>query len=157
MTYEQIVAMMQTYYANADATKIARHYAVQVNVIGEGEGAFYIEVNDGKVNVQPYDYVDRNASINVTAETLTAIIAENVKYSEAVHDAQMTIDGDEQVAAVLDSIRLRNEAINKESVIEETNKSLVKDNNKSTVRKPHARKRAIKKVASKTQNSKKAK
>lgn len=157
MTYEKIVAMMQTYYANTDATSITGHYAVQVNVVGEGEGAFYIEITDGKVNVQPYDYVDRNGCINVTAETLTAITAGNVKYCEAVHNAQMAIDGDEEVAAILDSIRLLKEEIDKGSVIVETNKSLDKDYNKSSVRKPHTRKRALKKAASKTPNSKKAK
>ena len=35
---------------------------MQVDVYGEGEGAFYIEVKDGKVDVQPYDMISVSAA-----------------------------------------------------------------------------------------------
>ncbi|MDO4617811.1 MAG: SCP2 sterol-binding domain-containing protein, partial [Lachnospiraceae bacterium] len=104
MTYEQIVAMMQTYYTDADASKIKEHYAVQFNVTGEGEGAFYLEIAEGKVNVQPFDYVDRNAAVTAAAESLTAITEGKVSYTEAAGKAQIKVDGDVNAAAVLESI-----------------------------------------------------
>ncbi len=106
MTYEEIVAMMQTYYADADASKAAGHYAIQFNVVGEGEGAFYIELADGKVNVQPYDYVDRNAAVFAAAESLKAIAAGQLSYTDAVKESRITVEGDQQTAAVLDSVVL---------------------------------------------------
>lgn len=156
MTYEKIVAMMQTYYANADTTKFSGHYAVQVNVIGEGEGAFYIEIADGKVNVQPYDYIDRNACLNVTVDTLKAIVNGNMNYSRAIQENHMAVEGDSQVVSVLDSICMR-KADTVETVTYQQKNAPVHENNKSTTRKSHVRKRAIKKLTCKTKNSKKAK
>ena len=40
--------------SKVDASGVKGHLAVQADVYGEGEGAFYIEVKDGKVEVQPY-------------------------------------------------------------------------------------------------------
>lgn len=156
MTYEKIVAMMQTYYVNADATKVNGHYAVQVNVIGEGEGAFYIEISDGKVNVQPYDYVDRDGCISVSAEILTVITKGETCYCEAAKASQITITGDEQTAAVLDSIQIETVESKTEAVMEATETVTVQDNKKSTVKKAPARKRAYKKASSNSKKSKKA-
>ncbi len=109
MTYEQIVAMMQTYYKDADASKVEGHYAVQCNVTGEGEGAFYIELADGKVNVQPFDYVDRNAAVNAAADTFKAVTEGKASYTDAVNDSRITIEGDANAAAVLDSVAVKTE------------------------------------------------
>ncbi len=118
MTYEQIVAMMQTYYKDADASNTTGHYAVQFNVTGEGEGAFYLEIAEGKVNVQPFDYVDRNAAVNAAAEILTAITEGKDSYTDAVNGSRITIDGDQNAAAVLDSVKTAVKAAEKKSAAE---------------------------------------
>ncbi|MBR6275068.1 MAG: hypothetical protein IKR27_08705 [Lachnospiraceae bacterium] len=55
MTYEKIVERLQKAYAKAEGWDISGHKAIQINIRGEGEGALYIEVSEGKFNVQPYE------------------------------------------------------------------------------------------------------
>ena len=73
MTYEQIVEKVKKALAKVDASAVKGHLAVQVDVYGEGEGAFYIEVKDGKVDVQPYEYFDHDLRIRCTGEEIIAI------------------------------------------------------------------------------------
>ncbi|MBR4780144.1 MAG: hypothetical protein IK014_02150 [Lachnospiraceae bacterium] len=73
MTYEKIVEKVKKALAKVDASAVKGHLAVQVDVYGEGEGAFYIEVKDGKVDVQPYEYFDHDLRIRCTGEEIIAI------------------------------------------------------------------------------------
>lgn len=63
MTYEEIVAKVKDRLAGVDPNKVDGFLAIQVNITGEGEGAFYVEVKDGKLSVEPYEYHDRQAKI----------------------------------------------------------------------------------------------
>ena len=65
MKYEEIVAKVKKAYAKADTSKVDGHLAVQVDVTGEGEGAFYIEVADGKITVAPFEYYDMISRFSV--------------------------------------------------------------------------------------------
>lgn len=49
-------------------SSIPGHLAVQINIIGEGEGAFYIELLNGKLYVEPYEYYDRDCKFIVSAQ-----------------------------------------------------------------------------------------
>ena len=62
MTYEEIVGYVKKKAAKADAKNFGP-VAVQIDITGEGEGAFYVAVSDGKVDVQPYEYFDHNAKV----------------------------------------------------------------------------------------------
>ncbi|MDO4490323.1 MAG: SCP2 sterol-binding domain-containing protein [Lachnospiraceae bacterium] len=174
MTYEQIVAKVQTYYADADASMVAGHYAVQVNVIGEGAGAFYMEITEGKVNVQPYDYVDRNAAVTAAAEVLMEITERKVSYTKAVAESMIQIEGDEQAAAVLDSIKTIVAEAAAEVVAEPVVEAVAEVAAEPVVevaaevaaepaapkaagKKAHTRKRAVNKAASKAKGTKKCK
>lgn len=63
MTYEEIVAKVRERLSGVDPSKVDGFLAIQVNLTGEGEGAFYVEVKDGKLSVEPYEYYDRQAMI----------------------------------------------------------------------------------------------
>lgn len=49
---------------------ITKRAFIQFNVTGEGEGAFYLEAKDGKVDVEPYDYNDRDIMVTACAKSL---------------------------------------------------------------------------------------
>lgn len=68
-TYESIVAKAKA-LEKKSAKKIDEHIAIQVNVEGEGEGIFYIEIADHKVSVEPYDYYDNDAVLVGDAENV---------------------------------------------------------------------------------------
>ena len=63
MTYEEIVEKVRQRLKDVDTSKISDFLAIQVNITGEGEGAFYVEVKNGKLSVEPYEYYDRQAKI----------------------------------------------------------------------------------------------
>lgn len=73
MTYEELVEEIRTIFMKADVSGVKEHLAYQFNVTGEGEGAFYAEVSDGKLAIEPYEYYDRDVLFTMTADTLLKI------------------------------------------------------------------------------------
>ena len=85
MTYEKIVEKVKKALAKADVSEVKEHLAVQVDVYGEGEGAFYIEAKDGKVNVQPYEYFDHDLRIRCTGDEIVALAEGKKKIIDEVN------------------------------------------------------------------------
>ncbi len=106
MTFEKIVATLQKTYKNATAENIKGKLAVEVDVRGEGEGALYIEVNEGKVDVQPFEYYDKNATIITSGDAIVAIASGKMDIETAVNDGTVTVDGDLGSALLLKEIKL---------------------------------------------------
>lgn len=57
----------------ADVSDVTEHLAYQFNITGEAEGIFYVEVKEGQLYVEPYEYFDRDAMFTASAETLMKI------------------------------------------------------------------------------------
>ena len=74
MKYEEIVSQVKDSLSKLDISDYKNHLAVQVNVTGNGEGAFYIEFSNGSINVEPYEYFDRDAIFTVTAEDIANML-----------------------------------------------------------------------------------
>lgn len=74
MTYEELVERVRTATQNANVSKEVGHVAFQFNVEGEAEGAFYLEIDEGKINVEPYEYYDRNVIIVTSADIIMQMI-----------------------------------------------------------------------------------
>ena len=75
MTYEEFFAEVKEQFQKADVSNVTEHLAYQFNITGEAEGVFYVEVKDGRLYVEPYDYHDRDAVFTAKAETLKMIAA----------------------------------------------------------------------------------
>lgn len=104
MTYQEIVEIMKNAFEPADASAIVEHAAIQINVFGEGEGAFYIEVSGGRVNVQPYEYYDRDAIVTTNADTLVEIAEGRLKIDDAFSANRLWIDGNVAKVFVLNQL-----------------------------------------------------
>ncbi|MGN0368377.1 MAG: SCP2 sterol-binding domain-containing protein [Wujia sp.] len=74
MTYEEIVAKVRKRLEGVDTSKVNGFLAIQVNITGEGEGAFYVEVKDGVLSVEPYEYYDRQAKIIMKSKNFLAML-----------------------------------------------------------------------------------
>jgi putative sterol carrier protein len=101
MTYQEIVAKVKETYEKVDASSIQEHIAFQINVTGEGEGAFYMEIADGKLRVEPYDYYDRDALIITSAENLFKIAEAQLDPVQAYTDGIIGVEGNLGKAAIL--------------------------------------------------------
>lgn len=93
MTYEEIFEKSKEHILSQAPEGLEGHLAVQVNIIGEGEGAFYIELLNGKVYVEPYEYYDRDCIFIITAEDFLAICEGTLDPVAAFTKGKLKIDG----------------------------------------------------------------
>lgn len=75
MTYADLFSQIKTEFMGTDVSDIKEHLAYQFNITGEGEGAFYVEVKDGQLYIEPYEYYDRDVLFTCSAKTLLEMSA----------------------------------------------------------------------------------
>ncbi|MGN0355811.1 MAG: SCP2 sterol-binding domain-containing protein [Muricoprocola sp.] len=75
MTYADLFSEFRSQFMTADVSDVKEHLAYQFNVIGEAEGIFYVEVKDGVLYVEPYEYFDRDVIFIATADVFLDIAA----------------------------------------------------------------------------------
>ena len=134
MSFNEAFENVKKALKNAKAADIEGHLAVQVNFIDEGSaGAMYIEIADKKVNVEPYDYVDRDAAIYTDSKKFADVMSGKLDFDKAVAEGAISVDGNYERAIEL--------------------KKLIK---KPAAKKPAAKKAPAKKAAAKKAPAKKA-
>lgn len=146
MTYEELVAKVKGFYQDADAKAVAEHVAVQFNIGGEAEGAYYVEVADGKVAVEPYEYFDRDAIAYTSASVVTEITENKISFADAVSNGSIHVEGNVLKALLLSEVKVAA----KKAVAEKTTEK------KETVKAEPAKKPDAKKTASATAKTVKA-
>lgn len=104
MTYEELVQQIKDTAETADVSKIQEHVAFQFNIEGEAEGAFYLDVKDGKAAVEPYEYYDRDVLVSCTAETLLKIMEGDLDPVLAYTLKKIRVEGDLGKALLLKEV-----------------------------------------------------
>lgn len=132
MTYEEIVEAARSVFENADARMIFDHIAVQVNVHGEGAGAFYMEVADRSICIEPYDYYDRDGTVDTDGQTIMDICNGLITLDEAMESGRFILYGNDEKLAKLREIKYRNKRL-------KVNQKLVSKPMTKLVKKPSAR------------------
>ncbi|MGN0613358.1 MAG: SCP2 sterol-binding domain-containing protein [Porcipelethomonas sp.] len=94
MTYKEIVDKVKEEFGTADVSNYEDHLALQINITGEGGGAFYAEINNGQLAIEPYDYSDNNASITGSADDIISVFTGKLSISEAADAGKLEITGD---------------------------------------------------------------
>lgn len=94
MTYEEIVEKVRDTFKDADVSKIDEHLAYQFNIVGEGEGAFYVEVKEGKLFIEPYEFFDRDAIFICKADVLFKMISGKLDPVKAFTIGKLKVEGD---------------------------------------------------------------
>lgn len=74
MTYSEYFSSVKTKFMGADVSDIKEHLAYQFNVLGESSGVFYVEIKEGQLFIEPYEYFDRDAMFTATAEVFDEIM-----------------------------------------------------------------------------------
>lgn len=101
MKYEELVAIVKKAVSKKKVSKTVGHVAFQFNVEGEAEGAFYLEMIDGKINVEPYEYYDRNLIVVTTAEMIMQMLEGKIQPREAYAKELIKVHGDVEVLSLL--------------------------------------------------------
>ena len=73
MTFEELLTKVRGLAGKADTSGMD-FLVVQVNVTGKNEGTFYVEVKDGKISVEPYEYNDRQCAVTISGDNLNKLI-----------------------------------------------------------------------------------
>lgn len=94
MTFQEIFQEVKDTFMQADVSDYKGHLALQINLKGEGEGALYAELNDGKLSVEPYEYYDRDVIFNVDSKDFIKIIHGKLDPVLAFTLGKLKIDGD---------------------------------------------------------------
>ena len=98
MTYEEVVSFVSKNLKKTQAKKIENHIAVEFDIYGEGEGAFYVSAENGKVSIEPYEYYDRDAKVFITAEELVKIANKEKTPEESMEDGVLMLEGNVDAA-----------------------------------------------------------
>lgn len=101
MKYEELVENVKKAVKKVKVNKEIGHVAFQFNIEGEAEGIFYLEIKDGKINVEPYDYYDRDAIIVTSAEVIMQMAERKLQPRQAYENEQLKVYGDVELLDVL--------------------------------------------------------
>lgn len=93
MTYAEIFSTIKGKFMEADVSNIKEHLAYQFNITGEGSGIFYVEVKDGQIFVEPYEYYDRDAMFTCSAKTLMKLADNEIDPILAVTLQKLKVEG----------------------------------------------------------------
>lgn len=93
MTFDEMVGKIKNLCDGVELKDYKKHLAVEVAVKGEAKGVFYIEVKDGKVDVQPYAYNDRDIRFTATAENFIKLAGGKLDPVFAFTTGKLKIDG----------------------------------------------------------------
>ena len=94
MTYADFFSEIKNKFMGADVSDIKEHLAYQFNIEDEEAGGiFYVEVKDGQLFVEPYEYYDRDAMFTCTAETLREIEMGKLDPVDAANDDKIKVEG----------------------------------------------------------------
>ena len=99
MTYAELVKQVKKNVKTLDASAAKQHLAVEFDIIGEAEGAFYVEFSDGKVDVEPFEYYDYDIRIRTDAQTALDLTAGRLSFEKAAADQKVVAEGNTKVLA----------------------------------------------------------
>lgn len=102
MTFEERFSKISKKLINADLSKYSESFAIQITMDDEDcGGTFFAAFDDGAFRVEPYDYVDNTASVNVTADILGKLVDKKTTVEAAIYDGVLSVNGNVNHVAML--------------------------------------------------------
>ena len=135
MTYADFFYEIKGKFMGADVSDIGEHLAYQFNIEDEEVGgAFYVEVKDGELFVEPYEYYDRDAMFISTPEVFRKIAEGQMDPVWAFTTQKLKVEGNIDKALKLnDIIQRKKKEMKKE--LKEAKKEEKKEEKKKTDKK----------------------
>ncbi|MBR7090230.1 MAG: SCP2 sterol-binding domain-containing protein [Lachnospiraceae bacterium] len=93
MTFNELVTKVRNMAQAVDASN-RDFLAVQINITGKDPGVFYVEVKDHRINVEPYDYHDRNCAITISMTNFNKLIDGKLDPILAFTTGKLKVEGD---------------------------------------------------------------
>ena len=93
MTFNELVDKVRALAGKADVSN-KDFLAVQVNITGKDSGVFYVEVKDHRINVEPYEYNDRNCAVTISMTDFNKMLDGKLDPVLAFTTKKLKVDGD---------------------------------------------------------------
>ncbi|MCR5580824.1 MAG: SCP2 sterol-binding domain-containing protein [Pseudobutyrivibrio sp.] len=93
MKRDEVVTKLRKLAEKADVSNMD-FLAVQVNLTDQDPGVFYVEVKDHKINIEPYDYNDRNCAISIKSDDFNKLISGKLDPVLAFTIGKLKVEGD---------------------------------------------------------------
>jgi putative sterol carrier protein len=93
MTFKLIFNEIKKAMLTADASTVKDFLAIQITLTGLGGGTFYVEVKNGALSVEPYDYNDRNAALTISVGDFKKLADGKLDAIEAFNQGKLKVDG----------------------------------------------------------------
>ena len=93
MKFDELVTKVRGLASKVDVSN-QDFLAVQVNLTDTEPNVFYVEVKDHKINVEPYDYHDRNCAITIKSDDFNKLISGKLDPVAAFTIGKLKVDGD---------------------------------------------------------------
>lgn len=154
MTFEQAFKKIKAKFENVDASQL-RDMAIQITLSDEDcGGTLYAAVKDGVLFVEPYDYRDNDAVLDVTRASLTSILTGKTSIEKEIEKGNLTVKGDlEKISAVKNAVKPPVKAAVKKAAPKPRKKAAVKKETVKTAKKETVK--PAKKAAEKSAPAKK--
>lgn len=105
MTYADFFYEIKGKFMGADVSDIQEHLAYQFNIEDqEAGGAFYVEVKDGVLHVEPYEFYDRDAMFISTPDVFRKIAEGEMDPVWAFTTQKLRVEGNIDKALKLNDI-----------------------------------------------------
>ncbi len=105
MTYADFFYEIKGKFMGADVSDIHEHLAFQFNIEDEeAGGAFYVEVKEGRLFVEPYEYYDRDAMFISSPEVFRKIAEGQMDPVWAFTTQKLRVEGNIDKALKLNDI-----------------------------------------------------
>lgn len=136
MTFIEKFEEIKKKIGKPDISKLTENFAIQINLTDEDcGGAFYIAYADGELAIEPYDYHDNTASVNIRAKDLIDIITGKLDALAAIMTGIMDVYGNADHAKALALLKKpikRRTSNNKDTAISDSAKKNKKKSSKET-------------------------
>jgi len=101
MTFEAAFKKLKEKFANVNP-QVLDDMAIQITLSDEDcGGTFYAQVKDKSLYVEPYDYKDNDAVIDITRKALVSILDGKSTFEKAVEKGEATVMGNiDKISAV---------------------------------------------------------
>ena len=135
MTYAEFFYEIKNKFMGADLSDISEHLAFQFNIEDEKAGGiFYVEVKDGVLAVEPYEYYDRDAMFTATPDTFLKIAEGKIDPIWAFTVQKLKVEGNiDKALRLKDIIEIKQKQMKKEKKDKEKQEKLEKKGDKKII------------------------
>ena len=93
MSFDELLARVRKIADKVDASGV-EFLAVQVNITGADGGVFYVEVKNGVISVEPFEYIDRNCEITISMDNFVKLMEGKLDPIAAFTLGKLKVNGD---------------------------------------------------------------